>query len=148
MKKEYFQCVMLIERLHKLFFDLIKIELDSANVRDINGMQAFILYNIACNQLTVGELSYRGYYLGSNVSYNLRKMIDNGYVLQVPSLHDKRSTHVKLSEKGIRLYERIEKLMEEHSSKFIARFKKDDLITLNNKLRQVESFWSTLLTES
>ena len=87
MKELYFDTIMLIERLHHLFFDVVKAELDRQRIKDINNIQCFILYNIGSSQLTVGEVSNRGYYLGSNVTYNLKKMIDNEYVLQEQSQH-------------------------------------------------------------
>ena len=104
MKDSYFEAVVMIERLHRLFLEVVKMELDKLHTRDINNVQALVLYNIGKSQLTVGELTNRGYYLGSNVSYNLRKMVQNDYVLQVPSPHDRRSSHVKLSAKGLELF--------------------------------------------
>ena len=34
-----------------------------------------MLFNIGDAEMTVGELTLRGCYLGSNVSYNVRKMV-------------------------------------------------------------------------
>jgi DNA-binding MarR family transcriptional regulator len=99
MKEAYFEAIVMIERLHRLFLEVIKVELDKNKTIDINNVQALILYNIGKNQLTVGELTNRGYYLGSNVSYNLRKMVKFGYVIQVRAPHDGRSSHVKLSQR-------------------------------------------------
>ena len=75
MKEEYFDSVQALERLHRLFLDVVKAELDHLAIFDINNVQTIVLCNIGTNQLTIGELTNRGYYLGSNVSYNLRKMV-------------------------------------------------------------------------
>ena len=78
MKQAYLTTINALERMHRQFLEVIKNELDSTDVRDINNVQALILYNIGGDELTVGELTLRGYYLGSNVSYNVKKMTENG----------------------------------------------------------------------
>ena len=98
--QDYLDTVNLIERLHRQFLEVVKTELDRNGIVDINNVQALILFNISDEELTVGELTNRGYYLGSNVSYNVRKMVENGYLLQERSSHDRRSIRVRLSAKG------------------------------------------------
>jgi len=110
MKETYFETVMGVERLHRLFFDVIKAELDRQSIKDLSDIQCFILYNIGRSRMTVGEISNRGYYMGSNVTYNLKKMVENGYVIQEQSQHDRRSSHVHLSEKGMGIYNRFDKI--------------------------------------
>ena len=73
--RHYLECVSWIERLHRLFLDVIKAELDAIRVRDINNVQSLILYSIAGNEISIGELTQRGYFLGSNVSFNLKKIV-------------------------------------------------------------------------
>ena len=92
----YYESIQLIERLHRHFLDVLKVELDKKGMQDINNVQSMILYNIGDDELTVGELTIRGYYLGSNVSYNVKKMVENGYLVQERSVHDKRSIRVRL----------------------------------------------------
>ncbi len=147
MKESYFEAVVMIERLHRLFLELIKLELDRMKRRDINNVQALVLYNIGENQLTVGELTNRGYYLGSNVSYNLRKMVQNGYVEQIPSSHDRRSSHVKLSSKGLQLFAQLDELLgnqAKHLTLDIVGEK--DMNNFCQVLRKLEGFWTTSLT--
>jgi DNA-binding MarR family transcriptional regulator len=147
MKEAYFESVVMIERLHRLFLEVIKIELDRMGTRDINNVQALVLYNIGKGQLTVGELTNRGYYLGSNVSYNLRKMVQNAYVEQIPSPHDRRSSHVKLSEKGLGLYAKLDELLSHHSVAMADdKVERNDIVSLCDTLHKLESFWTSLLT--
>lgn len=147
MKETYFESVIMIERLHRLFLEVIKVELERMNIRDVNNVQCLVLYNIGKGQVTVGELTQRGYYLGSNVSYNLRKMVQNGYIIQEPSLHDRRSSHVKLSPKGVKLHERLDDLFEIHSKSLIKEGVSDkDSEQFSQVLRKLEGFWSSLLT--
>ena len=146
MKDAYFQSVVMIERLHRLFLEVIKVELDRMDIRDINNVQCLVLYNIGKGQVTVGELTNRGYYLGSNVSYNLRKMVQNDYLVQEPSAHDRRSSHVKLSSKGVELHDQLDKLFETHAGAMRAEGISSDKTTdLKNTLNSLEVFWSGLL---
>src|ERR671927_42638 len=99
----YLAVISLIERLHRHFLDVVKLELDGSDIRDINNVQAMMLFNIGDAEMTVGELTLRGCYLGSNVSYNVKKMVENGYLAHERSVHDRRSIHVRLTERGITL---------------------------------------------
>ncbi|MCR9219572.1 MAG: MarR family winged helix-turn-helix transcriptional regulator [Alphaproteobacteria bacterium] len=117
MKDEYLTVIRLIERLHRQFLEVIKGEIDRLGIRDINNIQALILYNIGADELTVGELTHRGYYLGSNVSYNVRKMVENGYLIQERSTHDRRSIRVRLSEKGLKVRDKVEEILDEQAGK-------------------------------
>ncbi len=104
MQTAYMDVIALVERLHRQFLEVIKLELDTNGVHDINNVQAMILYNIGDLEMTVGELTLRGCYLGSNVSYNVKKMLENGYIAQERSPHDRRSVRVRLTEKGLALH--------------------------------------------
>lgn len=147
MKEVYFDSIMLIERLHRLFLEVIKTELDRLNIMDISNVQCFILYNIGKNQLTVGEVTNRGYYLGSNVTYNLKKMVENGYIVQEQSAHDRRSSHVRLSEKGLVLYDRFEDILSEHTRNMRHNGITDqDLKSSKSILQRLEAFWNFIAT--
>src|SRR3954470_9073034 len=96
MKAAYLETIGLVERLHRHFLEIVKLELDGMGVHDINNVQGLILFNIGDAEMTVGELTLRGCYLGSNVSYNVKKMVENDYLVQERSEHDRRSIHVRL----------------------------------------------------
>lgn len=147
MKESYFDVVVMIERLHRLFLDVVREELDRQSKLDITNVQALILYNIGRNnQLTVGELTNRGYYLGSNVSYNLRKMVKNGYVNQIPSAHDRRSSHVRLSPKGTDLFARLDEAFLKQTELYKTQLShKIDLDTFGKNLRAFETFWGSII---
>jgi DNA-binding MarR family transcriptional regulator len=146
MKALYFETITLIERLHHLFLDVLKIELDRLRIFDINNIQCFILYNVGKNEMTVGEISNRGYYLGSNVSYNLKKLVENGYFVQEQAKHDKRASKIRLSEKGVKLYEKIDKLFNKQASNLKYNGVVDQNLTETLKLlRKLESYWNFIL---
>src|SRR5437868_14742669 len=98
MSNGYLEVISLIERLHRQVLEVIKLELDRLGMHDINNVQALMLFNIGEAEISVGELMSRGYYLGSNVSYNVKKMVEDDYHMQERSVHDRRSIHVPLTE--------------------------------------------------
>lgn len=148
MKKAYYDIVMLVEKLHRLFLDVVKVELDRMNITDINNVQCLVLYNIADSHLSVGELTSRGYYLGSNVSYNLRKMVKNGYVTQEASPHDRRSSRVKLSAKGLALYKQTGEIFDRHIKDLGSQGMAPERIQgVVDSLLKLESFWGNLVAQ-
>jgi DNA-binding MarR family transcriptional regulator len=100
---DFLEAVVLAERLHRQFLEFVQLELDALRVRDINNVRAMIVLNIGRSEMTASELLWRGCYLGSNVSYNLRKLTETGYVSQSRSDHDRRVTMVRNSPKGVAL---------------------------------------------
>ncbi len=139
---EYLSAIRLIERLHRQFLEVVKGELDRFGVRDINSIQAVILYNIGEDEVTVGELTNRGYYLGSNVSYNVRKMVENGYLIQERSPHDRRSVRLRLSEKGLNLRQKIDDMFNRHAARLSEdTVSEEELRMVNEVLARLEWFW-------
>ncbi len=146
--KTYYDTVQMIERMHRHFLSVLKIELEKLGIQDINNMQALILYNIGKDDLTVGELTVRGYYLGSNVSYNVKNMVENGYLVQERSKHDKRSIRVKLSDKGSLLKDKITAIFERHAAELKSQMAIDEeaLEQVNERMRLLERFWAARST--
>ena len=141
-RQPYYDSILLIERLHRHFLEVLKTELDRLGIQDINNVQSLILYNIGDDELTVGELTARGYYLGSNVSYNVKKMVENGYLTQQRSLHDRRSIHVRLTQKGIRLRDCLTEMLRRHADLLSqAALSAEDLQGAGATLRRLERFW-------
>ena|SRR5215469_10018596 len=114
MQETYIGITSLVERLHRQFLELLKLELDHQGVYDINNVQALMLFNIGDAEMTVGELTSRGCYLGSNVSYNVKKMVENGYLSQHRSVDDRRSIRVRLTKKGAKLCDRVQTMQQRH----------------------------------
>ena len=139
----YYEAIQLIERLHRHFLDVLKVELDKKGIQDINNVQSMILYNIGDDEMTVGELTIRGYYLGSNVSYNVKKMVENDYLVQERSVHDKRSIRVKLSQKGLDLKQMISDMFVRHEGQIEGGEITDDrLKELSDTMKMLERFWA------
>lgn len=141
-KKSYLETIALVERLHRQCLEVIKADLDRLGIRDLNNVQAMILFNIGGDELTVGELTNRGYYLGSNVSYNVKKMVENGYLEQERSPHDRRAVHVRLSPKALAVCEKMHEIFEHHAATLAEGIvDANDLKALNQTLRRLERFW-------
>src|SRR3974377_1469269 len=115
MRDVYIEVISFVERLHRHFLEVVKLELDGLRIHDINNVQGLMLFNIGDAEMTVGELTLRGCYLGSNVSYNVKKMVENGYLEQERSVHDRRSIHVRLTDKGARLRDRLTEMHRRHA---------------------------------
>lgn len=142
MLSSYVEVISLLERLHRHFLEIVKLELDGRDIRDANNVQAMILFNIGDAEMTVGELTSRGCYLGSNVSYNVKKLVENGYIVQQRSPHDRRSVRVRLTAKGRRLRDLLAAMHQRHVSMLPgARLDKDDLDSTVATLRRLERFW-------
>ncbi|MGQ0673078.1 MAG: transcriptional regulator LdtR [Hyphomicrobium sp.] len=143
-RAEYLQSLRLIERLHRLLLDVIKDEYDRLGGSELNSVQALLLYNIGESELTAGELKSRGYYLGSNVSYNLKKLVDMGFIHYKRSDVDKRSVRVSLSDKGLEARAVVQKLYQRQlgSIEAVGEVSSEDFKSLNKALVRLERFWS------
>jgi DNA-binding MarR family transcriptional regulator len=141
MKKTYYDIVSCIDRIYRLFLDTVKHDLDSLRILDINSVQALIIYNVAEQKVSVGELISRGMYNGSNVSYNIKKLTQMGYLEQKQSEHDKRSLFINLTEKGLKTYQEIDKCLEGHAKKLELLFQNNkNLEVVYKGLQGIESF--------
>ena len=139
---EYLSAIRMIERLHRQFLEMVRKILDAEGVRDLNAAQAVVLYHIGEEDVTVGELTNRGYYLGSNPSYNVRKMVEAGYLVQERSRHDKRSTRLRLTEKGLELRGTLQDMFNRQTMALGPdSVSEDDLRTANEILARLERFW-------
>ena len=139
----YLESLLLIERLHRRFLDVLKSELERLGRTDVNSVQSLILYNIGDEDLTIGELTNRGYDLGSNVSYNVKKLVENEYLLQERSVHDRRSVRVRLSPKGQELRQRVHALFERHAGSLQrgAGLGAAQIAEMNGALKSLERYW-------
>jgi DNA-binding MarR family transcriptional regulator len=140
---EYLSALRLVERLHRQLLDVIKDELDRNGRSDVNSVQALLIFNIGEDELTAGELRTRGHYLGSNVSYNLKKLVEAGYISHERSDTDRRSVRVKLTTEGIKLCELLSHLFQRHLASLapVARIDVDTLKDINTSLIRLERFW-------
>jgi len=116
MSQPYFDIVRLIERLHRHFLDVLRTEMRRLGIEDINAVQALLLYNIGENEVVIRDLKDRGYYQGSNVSYNIKALTECGYLTQERSPHDRRSVRLKLTDKGLELCNSVRRLQDELAS--------------------------------
>jgi DNA-binding MarR family transcriptional regulator len=144
LKSCYLVSLKLIERLHRLLLDVIKDEFERLGRSDVNSVQALLLYNIGDAELTAGELTSRGYYLGSNVSYNLKKLVDSGYISHQRSKTDRRSVKVRLTDKGQDISKVLSALYQRQlkSLQQVGGVDSSDLDALNNSLIRLERFWT------
>ena len=140
----YLDALSLVERLHRLLLDVIKDEFERVGILEINAVQALLLFNIGDHEVTAGELKSRGYYQGSNVSYNLKKLVETGYMHHQRCEADRRAVRVRLTEKGRGIRDVVATLFERHAEGLQARgvLGEDGLDQVTGALRRVERYWS------
>ena len=142
--ESYLEALALVERLHRLLLDVIKDEFERINVLEINPVQALLLFNIGENEVTAGELKSRGYYQGSNVSYNLKKMVEMGYMHHQRSEIDRRSVRVRLTEKGRSIRDIVAELFARHADGLQSKgvLGPEGLIEITGSLKRMERYWT------
>ncbi len=140
----YLDTLALVERLHRLLLDVIKDEFERLGILEINPVQALLLFNIGENEVTAGELKTRGYYQGSNVSYNLKKLVELGYMHHQRSEIDRRSVRVRVTDKGRRIRGILGDLFARHADGMTGRGVVTPAVLedANTALRRIERFWS------
>ncbi|WP_439156297.1 MarR family winged helix-turn-helix transcriptional regulator [Yoonia sp.] len=140
----YLDALTLVERLHRLLLDVIKDEFERVGLLEINAVQALLLFNVGDNEVTAGELKSRGYYQGSNVSYNLKKLVDMGYMHHQRSEIDRRSVRVRLTEKGRGVRDMVARLFATHADGLVERgvLNQAGIEDITAALRRVERYWT------
>ena len=140
----YLDSLSLLERLHRLLLDVVKDEFERLGILEINSVQALLLFNVGDNEVTAGELKSRGYYQGSNVSYNLKKLVELGYMHHQRSEIDRRSVRVRLTEKGRRVRAQLSDLFARHADGLRKRgvIDAEGMETINQSLKRMERFWT------
>ena len=140
----YYEIIHVIERLHRLSLEVLRRELDRLGIQGINNVQSLILYSIGEDQMTIRELTQRGYYLGSNVSYNLQRMVEGGYVIPERSLRDRRSVRIRVSPQGAALQAQLDAFFT-NSGHLMPKYGMDPdlLVSMGDKLHKLEAFWSS-----
>jgi len=142
MSDHYLEVIWLIERLHRRFLEVVKLELDALRVQDVNNVQALMLFNMGDAEISVGELTLRGYYLGSNVSYNVKKLSGSGYLVAERSVHDRPSIRVRLTPKGRTLRSQLSYMLNRHVEILgQTQIRDADLQRAAATLQQIERFW-------
>lgn len=144
LRRLYHETLQLVERLHRRLQDVVKDEFDRSGRDDINAVQAILLFNIGDSELTAGELRSRGYYLGSNVSYNVKKLAQEGFINHTKSRADKRSVRISLTEKGREVAETVADLYERHiaSIEAVGGIDAEEFQKMNRAMQRLDRFWN------
>jgi DNA-binding MarR family transcriptional regulator len=140
----YLEALALVERLHRLLLDVIKDEFERVGVLEINAVQALLLFNIGDNEVTAGELKSRGYYQGSNVSYNLKKLVEMGYMHHQRCEIDRRSVRVRLTQQGREVRDVVGTLFARHAEGLEGKgvIGREGIEAITSSLKRVERYWT------
>jgi DNA-binding MarR family transcriptional regulator len=136
----------MIERLHRRYLDVVRVELNRLGIKDINAVQALLLNNIGDDEIIIRELIERGYYQGSNVSYNIKKLVDHGYIEQERDPHDKRSMRIRLTEKSRNLCTKLTEMEERNAGELDnLGVTGEEVEAVGQTLRRLERLWSDFI---
>lgn len=140
----YFQCLQMVERLHRLILDVIKDDFERLSRNDLTPVQALLIYNLGEAEVSAGELRSRGMYQGSNVSYNLKKLVSMGYLHHERCDQDRRSVRVRLTLSGQQVRDQLGQLFARHGSDLVASGILDDppVEAVNLQWRRIERYWA------
>jgi DNA-binding MarR family transcriptional regulator len=108
--QNYGELCLLIERLSRQLQETRKSQLDRHNITDITSVQVSVLRLIGEGASTPRMLMVRGCYLGATLTYNLKSLVENGYLTRTASADDKRSVHLALTGKGRKMWAFLQKL--------------------------------------
>lgn len=143
-QKQYLEALALVERLNRRLLEVVKNEFDRKGRSSVNAVQALLIFNIGDEELSAGELRSRGYYQGSNVSYNLKKLVELGFIHHRPSRDDRRSVRVSLTEKGREVHSIVQGLYNRHilSIEKVGGLSADEFRNMNEAMQRLERFWT------
>jgi len=143
MNDSYLNVIQLLPQIHRQFMEVIKKDLEGIKINDINNVQSIMLFNIGDTTLSIGDLTLSGVYIGSNVSYHVKKMVENGYLIQEHSAYDRRVSHVRVTEKGRKLREELT-MTHQRRIDLLAdvALSSDELQAAMSVLRLLDRFWS------
>jgi DNA-binding MarR family transcriptional regulator len=147
LKARYLETVHLMERLHKQFLELVQTMLDEARIDDINSVQALILHAIGRDEVLIGDLIQRGYYQGTNVSYNVRRLVEAGYLTQTRSPHDRRAIKIRLTPKGLGLCARLDQAVDDQVRELDGAAMLGELAHASGLLKRLSGFWTRVQVE-
>ena len=140
----YLESLALVERLHRLLLDVIKDEFERVGILEINAVQGLLLFNIGDNEVTAGELKSRGYYQGSNVSYNLKKLVEMGYMHHQRCEIDRRSVRVRLTQQGREIRDVVSTLFARHAEGLEEKgvITAEGIEDITSSLKRMERYWA------
>lgn len=143
----YLETAAAVQRLHRGLLLVIQDALDDAQRRDVTPVQALLLHALGDDEVTAGEIVARGYYQGTNASYNLHKLIAAGLIEQRRSQDDRRSVHVRLSPQGQAVRALIDALYARHAHILpgAGGISAAELATLGQLMTRLERFFTHLI---
>ena len=141
---DFLKSLTLLEQAHRRLHDVVKDDLERAGERSLTGVQALLLYEIGVGETPASVLRARGAFAGTSLSYNIKKLQEGGYLTQRRSEADKRTVHLRLSERGLKVRKRVSKLFDRQAQALepTASMRADDLSQLNKSLSRLERFWA------
>jgi len=142
--ESFLKSLSLLEQAHRRLHDVVKDDLERGGERSLTGVQALLLYEIGEGEAPASVLRARGAFAGTSLSYNVKKLQEGGYLIQTRSEDDKRTVTLRLTERGLKVRDRVANLFEKQATALepTASVRHDDLSQLNKTISRLERFWS------
>ncbi|MCA8899862.1 MAG: MarR family transcriptional regulator [Hyphomonas sp.] len=142
--ESFLKSLSLLEQAHRRLHDVVKDDLERGGERSLTGVQALLLYEIGEDEAPASVLRARGAFAGTSLSYNVKKLQEGGYLTQTRSEDDKRTVTLRLTERGLKVRNRVARLFEKQATALepTASVRPDDLSQLNKTITRLERFWS------
>lgn len=140
----FLKSLSLLEQAHRRLHDVVKDDLERSGERNLTGVQALLIYEIGEEETPASVLRARGAFAGTSLSYNVKKLQEGGYLTQSRSKADKRTVHLKLTERGLKVRDQVANLFDKQAGALepTASVRHDDLDQLNKTVSRLERFWS------
>ncbi len=147
MKSTLIKANDVFSRISSVFMEIIRLEIERIGVYNLTAAQYIILQHLGNDRIPVGDLSLRSSYFGTNISYNVRKMVENEYIIQEKSQHDQRTHYVSISPKSKELIAKIDQALDEHGDLLhkygIDRKYFEEILS---SIGKVDDFWTYTLS--
>ena len=142
--ESFLKSLSLLEQAHRRLHDVVKDDLERGGERSLTGVQALLIYEIGEGEAAASVLRARGAFAGTSLSYNVKKLQEGGYLVQTRSEDDKRTVTLRLTDRGLKVRQRVEKLFDKQAGALepTASVRPDDLTQLNKTMSRLERFWS------
>lgn len=140
----YVELLRVLERAHRQLLETVSAELERSEVTDVNAVQALLLYHMGEEPLTAAEIKTSGRYLGSNVTYNLRKLIEAGRLVESRGPNGRGAPRFSPTEAGSQIRALVEGLFERQSSslKPLCAMGEADVQQASAALAKLERYWT------
>jgi DNA-binding MarR family transcriptional regulator len=145
--KRYCELTSILDRLHRRYLDVVRLELEGIGVRDVNPAQALLLTMVGEGDVPLRDIMQRGGYTASTATYMIKKLVEYGYLEQARAAHDRRTMRLRLTRTGKRIADHLMLLNSRHADYVGAEDGLEaEIADTTRTLRRLDRAWGEFLT--